>query len=132
MIFPKQFSLTFFLSLLAFVIPAITAADSKLVEKLLAKDGEHGPLILKDSNFDKVVSGPRDYDILVLLTAVSPQFGCAFCKVFDPSYNLVAKSWHKSQKNKKLAGGLILATADLQFNKKTFQSVSLFLFLVLY
>lgn len=124
MIFPKQFA--FFLTLLAFVIPAITAADSKLVEKLLAKEGENGPIILKDSNFDKVVSGPRDYDLFVLLTAVGPQYGCAFCKVFNPSYNLVAKSWHKSQKNKKLAGGLVFATADLQHNKGVFQSVSIF------
>lgn len=101
-----------------------TAGDSKLVQSLLDKEGESGPIYLTDRTFEKVVNGPREYDILVLLTATGPQYGCTFCRVFDPEYKLVAQSWHKA--HKKLGGGLVFATADISQAGKIFRDVSKF------
>lgn len=110
-------------SLLFFNSAPAAAGDSKLVQKLLDKEGANGPIMLNDRNFDKIVSGPRDYDILVLLTAVNVQYGCQFCRIFDPAYNLVAKSWHSA--HKKLGDGLVLATADISSNGKIFRELKL-------
>lgn len=100
----------------------VAAGDSRLVQKLLDKEGAKGPIFLTDKTFDKIVSGPRDYDILVLLTAVNVQYGCQFCRIFDPDYNLVASSWHSAHKT--LGDGLVFATADLSQNGKIFREVS--------
>lgn len=117
-------------SLLFFNSAPAAAGDSKLVQKLLDKEGANGPIMLNDRNFDKIVSGPRDYDILVLLTAVNVQYGCQFCRIFDPAYNLVAKSWHSA--HKKLGDGLVLATADISSNGKIFREVCVALFSLLF
>lgn len=99
-----------------------SAGDSKLVQELLNSEGAAGPIHLTDKTFSKIVNGPREYDILVLLTAVAPQYGCTFCRMFDPHYETVAKSWHKA--HKKLGDGLVFATADISKNNRIFKEVS--------
>ena len=34
--------------------------------------------------------------MIVCLTALAPQYQCAFCREFEPEFNAVAKSWKRA------------------------------------
>lgn len=51
---------------------------------------------LNDASFSELTKEPRQHYAVMLLTALSPQFGCHFCHEFDPEFNVVASSWRKS------------------------------------
>ncbi|ODQ65057.1 hypothetical protein NADFUDRAFT_24923 [Nadsonia fulvescens var. elongata DSM 6958] len=55
-----------------------------------------GIIRLNDKTFEKVLGGPRDYDIVVLLTAEGPQFDCPLCNQFASSFDIIGSSWLKS------------------------------------
>ncbi|KAF9082738.1 oligosaccharyl transferase subunit ost3/OST6 [Mortierella sp. AD031] len=38
---------------------------------------------------------PRNYSMVVLFTAISPEFNCVPCQNFDPEYKMVAAGWSK-------------------------------------
>ncbi|KAH3674592.1 hypothetical protein WICMUC_003138 [Wickerhamomyces mucosus] len=68
------------------------AIDS--AQLLQYKDKTGSNLIkLRNSNYKKILEGPRDSHILVLLTATNPQVGCVVCHEIHPSYTKVADSW---------------------------------------
>jgi thiol-disulfide isomerase/thioredoxin len=55
-------------------------------------------VISADSDlYNEVTSTPRNYSAAILLTALSPQFGCDPCVKFHPEYESVAKSWAKKK-----------------------------------
>lgn len=97
-------------------------ADKQTVDKLL-KESRGGPIYLTDKTFEKVVNGPRDFDLIVLLTAVAPQFGCQFCRVLQPEFDIVANSWHKTHGSS--SDGLVFAVADLAKTQGIFKSLKL-------
>ncbi|KAF8940174.1 oligosaccharyl transferase subunit ost3/OST6, partial [Haplosporangium gracile] len=77
---------------------AQTTADliAKKVSKLQAKATKNKGVIELDSlAFDDVLSKPRNYSMVVLFTAISPEFQCVPCKNFDPEYRLVAAGWSR-------------------------------------
>jgi len=80
-------------------------------------------LKLDDSNYEKLTSAPRDYSVVVLLTALEPRFGCQLCRDFQPEWELLAKSWTNG--DKKGESRLLYGTLDFTDGKNTFQSLSL-------
>ncbi|KAK9367150.1 hypothetical protein V1509DRAFT_567548 [Lipomyces kononenkoae] len=94
------------------------------MQKLL-KDSSLRPGVIRltDQNFDNVVSAPRGYSLVVLLTAEAPQMGCHLCREFGPDYNLVAQSWHRE--HPKGGDGLYFGILDFRDGQKTYQKLQL-------
>lgn len=113
--------LALLVSCVLFVARPAAAGDKKAVDKLL-NEARGGPIWLNDKSFEDLVNGPREHDVLVLLTAYAPQFGCQFCRVLQPDYEIVANSWHKAHPN---GDGLIFAIADLSKTQGIFKSLQL-------
>ncbi|KAG0364676.1 oligosaccharyl transferase subunit ost3/OST6 [Mortierella sp. AD032] len=68
----------------------------KKVARLEAKASKNGGIIQLDSlAFEDVMAMPRNYSMIVLFTAISPEFNCAPCQNFDPEYKMVAAGWSK-------------------------------------
>ncbi|KAK9375318.1 uncharacterized protein V1513DRAFT_443478 [Lipomyces chichibuensis] len=98
--------------------------DENYMKKLLKSSSlRPGVIRLTDNNFDSVVSAPRDYGLVVLLTAEAPQMGCHLCREFGPNYNLVAQSWH--HEHPKGGDGLYFGVLDFRDGQKTFQKLQL-------
>jgi oligosaccharyltransferase complex subunit gamma len=95
------------------------AADK--FERFHTKALASSPLKLDDSSYEKLTSAPRDYSVVVLLTALDSRFGCQLCRDFQPEWELLAKSWING--DKKAESRLIYGTLDFSDGKGTFQSV---------
>ncbi|KAF8477461.1 hypothetical protein BDZ91DRAFT_844103 [Kalaharituber pfeilii] len=119
-------SLLTFLLLLLSTTHTATAKETKL-QRLTslavssAKSGP-GPIVLNDKTFEDITSGPRNYTAVVLLTALSPRFGCHLCQQFQPDFELLARSWLKAHKD---SDALFWASLDFQAGKATFQKLGL-------
>ncbi|KAK9247181.1 hypothetical protein V1506DRAFT_533191 [Lipomyces tetrasporus] len=120
----------FFFALLTTIVGVAAAAkneevyDAKYMHKLLKGSSlRPGVIRLTDQNFDTVISAPRDYGLVVLLTAEAPQMGCHLCREFAPDYNLVAHSWH--YEHPKGGDGLYFGVLDFKDGQKTFQKLQL-------
>jgi oligosaccharyltransferase complex subunit gamma len=79
------------------------------------------PLKLDDASYGKLTQAPRDYAVIVLLTALETRFGCQLCREFQPEWDLLAKSWTKG--DKKGESRLFFGTLDFMDGRNTFQSV---------
>ena len=80
------------------------------------------PLKLDDSVYAKLTAAPRDYSVIVLLTALEARFGCALCREFQPEWDLLSRSWARGDKQGD--SRLVFGTLDFVDGKNTFQSVS--------
>jgi oligosaccharyltransferase complex subunit gamma len=98
------------------------AADK--FERFQTKALASTPLKLDDPNYERLTSAPRDYSVVVLLTALEQRFGCELCREFQPEWELLAKSW--SNGDRKAESRLIYGTLDFVDGKNTFQSVRQF------
>ncbi|KAF9293788.1 hypothetical protein BKA57DRAFT_453019 [Linnemannia elongata] len=68
----------------------------KKVSRLEAKAAKNKGVIQLDSlAFEDVMAKPRNYSMVVLFTAISPEFNCVPCLNFDPEYKMVAAGWSK-------------------------------------
>ncbi|KAG0272304.1 oligosaccharyl transferase subunit ost3/OST6 [Linnemannia exigua] len=68
----------------------------KKVSRLEAKASKNKGIIQLDSlAFEDVMAKPRNYSMVVLFTAISPEFNCVPCQNFDPEYKMVAAGWSK-------------------------------------
>lgn len=80
-------------------------------------------VVLKNGNFERLLTGPRNFTVAVLLTATSSQIGCTLCSIFEPDFTAVASSW--VQKHPK-DDGLYFAKADFAENtRKVFEAFKL-------
>ncbi|KAF9123975.1 oligosaccharyl transferase subunit ost3/OST6 [Mortierella sp. 14UC] len=85
----------------SFVAHAQSQQDSepllqKKVSRLEVKASKNKGIIQLDSlAFEDVLAKPRNYSMVVLFTAISPEFNCAPCLNFDPEYKMVAAGWSK-------------------------------------
>ncbi|KAK7204998.1 hypothetical protein BZA70DRAFT_167934 [Myxozyma melibiosi] len=119
-----QFCVLLLAALFACVVSAAPERDSTYMDKLLKSSSINPGLIrLTDKNFGDVISAPRDYAVVVLLTAESPSMGCQLCRQFAPDYHLVAQSW--SKEHPKSGDGLYFAVLDFVDGQRTFQSLGL-------
>ncbi|CCH40604.1 Magnesium transporter protein 1 [Wickerhamomyces ciferrii] len=48
---------------------------------------------LTKNNYERILEGPRDSYILLLLTATNPQVGCTICQQLSPEFDKLADSW---------------------------------------
>ena len=66
----------------------------------------------------------KNYSVIVMFTANSPQRGCSICKQATDEFQIVANSWHylSSQQN---PGRLFFAIADFDDNMEAFQQMGL-------
>ncbi|KAI9173293.1 oligosaccharyl transferase subunit ost3/OST6 [Blastocladiella emersonii ATCC 22665] len=62
-------------------------------KKLASLHRESNVLTLDSTAFNVLVDAPRNYSVVVLLTAMDPQVGCAACHQFDPEFRAAAMSW---------------------------------------
>ncbi|GAB7352278.1 hypothetical protein MBLNU459_g2738t1 [Dothideomycetes sp. NU459] len=80
-------------------------------------------LKLDDDSYNKLTAAPRDYAVVVLLTALEARFGCVLCHDFAPEWTLLAKSWTKG--DKQAESRLVYGTLDFTNGQRTFQSLML-------
>lgn len=97
------------------ILQLFVAVTGVIANSLRAKDVAqlrtyNGLLKLTDKTFQSVVQGPRDYSIAVLLTAEGVQYGCQFCKIVAPQYELIANSWRTQHPDGRK---LFFAVADI-------------------
>lgn len=120
------FKMHFLKGLILSLLPAAAlAAKQPAVDKFNqfhTKALASTPLKLDDSVYPKLTAAPRDYSVIVLLTAMEPRFGCALCREFQPEWDLLSSSWTKG--DKKGDSRLVFGTLDFVDGKNTFQSVS--------
>lgn len=112
-----------FSSLLLALLPMVTLAAKKApADRYADFSAKSYPITMNDNSFKKLVTIPRDYSSVVLLTALEARFGCQLCRDFQPEWDLVAKSWKNG--DKKGETKLIYGTLDFMDGKDTFQAVS--------
>ncbi|KAL2756121.1 hypothetical protein ACRALDRAFT_1042809 [Sodiomyces alcalophilus JCM 7366] len=92
-------------------------------QKFHAKALSSSPVKLDDATFKSVTLAPRDYTVLVLLTALDPRFGCKLCTEFQPEWDVLAGSWTKGDKEGESRA--IFATLDFADGRDTFMSLGL-------
>ncbi|KAF9306087.1 oligosaccharyl transferase subunit ost3/OST6 [Mortierella antarctica] len=63
------------------------------------------------------MAAPRNYTMVVLFTAISPEFQCVPCKNFDPEYRMVAAGWSKLLNRSQLFFGVL----DFKLGQEVFQ-----------
>lgn len=79
------------------------------------------PLKLDDAVYDDLTRTPRNYSVVVLLTALEARFGCQLCRDFQPEWDLLARSWARGDKRGE--SRFVLGTLDFSDGKGTFQKV---------
>lgn len=113
--------LLFFWGLLCCGINTAQTGAGNRFNDLHAKSISSSPLKLSDASYDDLVTQPRDYTAVVLLTALEARFGCQLCREFQPEWDLIGKSWIKGDR---LATHRVLfGTLDFSDGKATFQRV---------
>ncbi|KAG0253681.1 oligosaccharyl transferase subunit ost3/OST6 [Mortierella polycephala] len=90
----------------------------KKVSRLQAKASANRGIVELDTKaFDEVMAMPRNYSMVVLFTALGPEFKCAPCHLFDSEYRLVGAGWSKLKDKSKL----FIGTLDFRVGQAIFQ-----------
>lgn len=113
---------TLTLALLPFSAFAAKKAGDKF-EDYHAKSVSSTPLKLDDGSYDELTALPRDYSVVVLLTALEARFGCQLCRDFQPEWDLIGKSWNRGDRRGE--SRVLYGTLDFADGKGTFQKVCL-------
>ncbi|KAF9272576.1 oligosaccharyl transferase subunit ost3/OST6 [Mortierella alpina] len=88
------------------------------VTRLQAKASKSKGIIeLNTEAFEEVMAKPRNYSMVVLFTAISPEFNCAPCLNFDPEYKLAAAGWSRLADKSQLFFGVL----DFKVGQAIFQ-----------
>ncbi|KAF9321219.1 oligosaccharyl transferase subunit ost3/OST6 [Podila horticola] len=107
---------------LASAQPSGEALLAKKVARLSAKASANKGIINLDSSaFEDVMSKPRNYSVVVLFTAISPEFNCVPCLNFDPEYKLVASGWSKLAEKSQL----YFSVLDFKAGQEIFQKMGM-------
>lgn len=61
----------------------------------LVKSNNYKVMPLNELNYKEILSGPRDYHTVVMLSSQSSQFNCVLCREFKPEFDLIGNSWYK-------------------------------------
>ncbi|KAK2762824.1 oligosaccharyl transferase subunit ost3/OST6 [Arachnomyces sp. PD_36] len=100
-------------------VNAVLAA-SKLSFKELSR--LPSPIELDDSAYDDITSQPRDYHVVVLLTALEARYGCELCREFQSEWDVIVRSWNKGNQDETK---LVFGSLDFSQGKNTFQKLML-------
>lgn len=91
-------------------------------EQYNSKVSSGNPLKLDDSSYNDLTSVPRNFTLVVLLTAIEARFGCQLCRDFQPEWDLIAKSWNRGDRSGSTR--VLYGTLDFSDGKGTFQKVN--------
>ena len=106
------------LTVLAAKKPAASRFDNYHAQALSS-----APFEIDDAAYNDLSSTPRDYTVAILLTALDARFGCQLCKLFQPEWETLAKSWIK--KDRKGEHKVLFSTLDFANGRNTFQKLQL-------
>lgn len=113
--------------LVASALPLLALAAKKPTaskfDGYLLQAQSNTPFEIDDASYNDLTSTPRDYTVAVLLTALDARFGCQLCKMFQPEWETLAKSWMKN--DRKGAAKVLFATLDFANGRTTFQKLQL-------
>ncbi|KAF1809008.1 putative dolichyl-diphosphooligosaccharide-protein glycotransferase [Eremomyces bilateralis CBS 781.70] len=112
-----------FFPLLVSLLPLGVLGAKKPTDPFQDFHNKPSPMKLVDVTYDRLTSAPRDYTVAVLLTALEARFGCELCRLFQPEWELLAKSWRKGDSSGE--SRLLFGTLDFIDGKATFQSLNL-------
>lgn len=106
--------------LLAALLCSVNAvlASSKLSFQDLSR--LPSPIELDDPAYDDITAQPRDYHLVVLLTALEARYGCELCREFRPEWDVIVNSWNKGDQGDTK---LVFGTLDFAQGRNTFQKV---------
>jgi oligosaccharyltransferase complex subunit gamma len=105
------------------VSPFAALAAKEPADRFSAALAKSYPLKLDDAKYPALISAPRDYAVVVILTALDRRFGCQICHDFHPEWELLAKSWQRG--DRKGESRTVFATLDFADGKDTFASLGL-------
>ncbi|PAA92052.1 hypothetical protein BOX15_Mlig028467g3 [Macrostomum lignano] len=88
-----------------YLVIGITSADpakdqvlSQRVQQLIDWSSRKSVIRLNSDKFRQYVRGPpKNYSVIVMLTALSPSRGCQVCKYAHEEFTIVANSWRYAQ-----------------------------------
>lgn len=83
----------------------------------------NSPIKLKDKSYNTLTAAPRDFSVVVLLTALDSRVGCQMCREFQPEWELLAKSWIKGDKGAQ--SRTLFGTLDFADGREVFLSLGL-------
>lgn len=100
---------------------ASTSPETKLERaQALTLKSKYGLIDMNNEIYADLITKPRDYSVMVLLTAMDSRYQCQMCKIFDPEYKLLAKSWNRKNPD---GGDLFFGVLDFNNGKETFMKV---------
>ncbi|KAJ3372025.1 oligosaccharyl transferase subunit ost3/OST6 [Allomyces arbusculus] len=108
--------------LLSVAVPRVDAYTMGFKHKKMASvTKESGVMILDANAFNVITEAPRNYSVVVVLTAMSPQIGCAACHQFEPEFKAVSYSRSKTPGQHPLH----FASIDFESGREVFQRLGL-------
>ncbi|KAJ3347520.1 oligosaccharyl transferase subunit ost3/OST6 [Allomyces javanicus] len=108
--------------LLSVAVPRADAYTMRFKHKKMASvTKESGVMILDALAFNVITEAPRNYSVVVVLTAMSPQIGCAACHRFEPEFKAVSYSRSKAPGQHPL----YFASIDFESGREVFQCLGL-------
>lgn len=80
--------------LFAWVLLAVSAAYTNAeLRQIFASRAKKGVVEIVDEDYDKFLTGPRDYHLVLYMASDSPKLNCVLCREVHPAYATVADSW---------------------------------------
>lgn len=89
----------------------------------LAAKSKNGIITLDSESYEDILSGDRDYGVLVELTALGAQYKCNPCHEFEPVYQELAKSWQRVPKDAR--DHYFIAELDFADGQSVYQKLQL-------
>ncbi|EEQ28502.1 oligosaccharyl transferase subunit ost3/OST6 [Microsporum canis] len=99
-----------------------SSKDGDKYLKFKAASRSSGAVSLDDASYLELTAAPRDYHTIVLLTALDPRFGCDICKMFQPEWNLLTRTWNRAKLGE---SKVVFGTLDFTSGRSTFQQLKL-------
>ncbi|KAL8798095.1 MAG: hypothetical protein Q9182_006959 [Xanthomendoza sp. 2 TL-2023] len=109
--------------LLPFLCVAARFQKAGKFDQFHPKFTSNPPMSLDDASYERITAAPRDYTVVVLLTALEARFGCQLCRDFQLEWDVVGRSWVRG--DKKGDSRLLLGTLDFADGRGTFQKLML-------
>ncbi|EEQ37701.1 putative Dolichyl-diphosphooligosaccharide-protein glycosyltransferase subunit [Clavispora lusitaniae] len=105
---------------------ALAAYSNTEMRQILSAKASSGVIDIADDNFEKFLSGARDYHLVVFMSSDSPQLNCILCREVQPAYRAVASSWdHAFPKGVDDGKDVYFLAAEFADNRKLFQLMQL-------
>ena len=79
------------------------------------------PVKLDDKSYNTLTAAPRDYTVVVLLTALEARLACKMCRDFQPEWELLTRSWVRGDKAGK--SRIVFGTLDFTDGRDVFMGV---------